>query len=94
MAMFSENRHPYYPLAVAIPGYVPNSLTTPTILAIFAVTIAVILISSHYAASHCGKRISNSDMATALWFVMCGFIHLGLEGMFNRSPSYACCFNM
>ncbi|KAJ8121913.1 hypothetical protein ONZ43_g1756 [Nemania bipapillata] len=74
--------HPYYPLGVAIPGYVAKTLTTQEILAIFTATCLGILIPTWLYIRHIRRDLPSSEVLTALWFVLCGFIHLGLEGYF------------
>lgn len=87
--------HPYHPLGVAIPGYVANEMATVTILAYFAVGCSLVLGATavvvlkyavpRYAAGEQGRggrRISTGEVATAMWFVLCGFIHIGMEGEF------------
>ena len=80
--------HPYHPLGVAIPGYVANEMATITILAYFAVGCTLILgttaiVVRKYAVPRYTEgraSISNGEVATAMWFVLCGFIHIGMEG--------------
>lgn len=84
--------HPYHPLGVAIPGYVANEMATITILAYFAVGCSLILGATavvvhkyavpRYTAKGRGAGISTGEVATAMWFVLCGFIHIGMEGEF------------
>ncbi|KAI1816771.1 3-beta-hydroxysteroid-Delta(8),Delta(7)-isomerase [Poronia punctata] len=74
--------HPYYPLGVEIPGYVAKVLSTQEILAIFSVTCTAILLPTWLYFRHARRDVSTGDALTAIWFVLCGFIHLGLEGYF------------
>ncbi|OTB16720.1 hypothetical protein K445DRAFT_317003 [Daldinia sp. EC12] len=74
--------HPYYPLGVVIAGYVAKTLSTQEILGIFTGTCVCILGPTWLSLRHARRNLSNSDVLTALWFVLCGFIHLGLEGYF------------
>ncbi|RYC66049.1 hypothetical protein CHU98_g143 [Xylaria longipes] len=74
--------HPYYPLGVVIPGYVAKVLTTQEILAIFTSTCLGILVPTWLYIRHTRSDLSSSEVFTALWFVLCGSIHLGLEGYF------------
>lgn len=73
--------HPYYPLGVVIPGYVAPSLSTLEILTKFSLTCLSILIPTWLFVYSRKRSISRSDTVATLWFVLCGFIHLGLEGM-------------
>lgn len=85
--------HPYHPLGVAIPGYVANKMATVTILAYFAVGCSLVLgatavvvrkyaVPRYAAKGREAGRISTGEVATAMWFVLCGFIHIGMEGEF------------
>ncbi|RYP73981.1 hypothetical protein DL771_003292 [Monosporascus sp. 5C6A] len=78
----NTSAHPYYPLGVAIPDYVANTLSTPTIIAIFATACFCALLPAFFLIRRARPNISSSELATALWFVLCGCIHLVLEGNF------------
>lgn len=80
----SVANHSYYPPNVVIDGYVANTLSTAQILAIFSSTLASILVPCFFLIRRARPSISTADLATALWFVLCGVIHLGLEGMSSR----------
>lgn len=74
--------HPYYPLGVSIPDYVAKVLTTQEILAIFTATGLGILVPTWLYTRRTRHDLPSSEVLTVLWFVLCGFIHLGLEGYF------------
>ncbi|KAH8671462.1 3-beta-hydroxysteroid-Delta(8),Delta(7)-isomerase [Xylariales sp. PMI_506] len=74
--------HPYYPLGVIIAGYVPRTLTTPEILSIFTVTCLSVLGPTCIYIRNRRPDLSVTEISTAMWFVLCGCIHLGLEGYF------------
>ncbi|KAI2628514.1 3-beta-hydroxysteroid-Delta(8),Delta(7)-isomerase [Hypoxylon sp. NC1633] len=74
--------HPYYPVGVVISGYVAKTLSTLEILGIFTATCLSILIPTWLFIRHTRRDLAFGDGLTALWFVLCGFIHLGLEGYF------------
>lgn len=76
--------HPYYPLGVAIPGFSANTMSTPVILAWFCGIGATIILPTLAIASRRRPGISNGELATVAWFVLCAFIHFFLEG---KSPS-------
>jgi cholestenol Delta-isomerase len=80
MAQKSSPLHPYYPLGVLIPDYVENTISTFTILAWFTAACTIILGSSLVVIRSIKPKLSNGDIATSLWFVLCAFIHLGIEG--------------
>lgn len=72
--------HPYYPLGAVIAGYVAPTLSTPEILAIFTVTCVSILVPTWLYINYTRPDLPRGHIAVALWFVLCGCIHLGLEG--------------
>ncbi|KAI8959299.1 3-beta-hydroxysteroid-Delta(8),Delta(7)-isomerase [Daldinia sp. FL1419] len=74
--------HPYYPLGVVIAGFVAKTLSTQEILTIFTGTCICILGPTWLYLRYARRELPLSDVLTALWFVLCGFIHLGLEGYF------------
>ncbi|KAI0105540.1 3-beta-hydroxysteroid-Delta(8),Delta(7)-isomerase [Nemania sp. FL0031] len=74
--------HPYYPPGVAIPGYVAKVLTTQEILGIFTATCLAILTPTWLYIRSTRRDLPVGEVFTVLWFVLCGFIHLGLEGYF------------
>ncbi|KAL2267791.1 hypothetical protein VTJ83DRAFT_5068 [Remersonia thermophila] len=79
--------HPYYPTTATIGGgYTPNTLSTPTLLAIFATGCTAILGATSLGvprlAARRGIRLSYADLGTVMWFVLCGFIHTFFEGYF------------
>ncbi|KAI0099473.1 3-beta-hydroxysteroid-Delta(8),Delta(7)-isomerase [Daldinia grandis] len=74
--------HPYYPLGVVIADYAAKTLSTQEILGIFAGTCICILGPTWFYLRHARRNLPLSDVVTTLWFVLCGFIHLGLEGYF------------
>jgi len=84
--------HPYYPLGVAIPGYVAPSMPTLEILTKFTLTCLSILIPTGVYVYTRRRPVSRPDTIAVLWFVLCGFIHLGLEGMhvFPSTPTFLC----
>lgn len=73
--------HPYYPLGVVIPGYVAPSMSTLEILTKFTLTCLCILVPTGAYVYTRRRPVSRPNAIAALWFVLCGFIHLGLEGM-------------
>ncbi|KAL1835393.1 hypothetical protein VTJ49DRAFT_6818 [Mycothermus thermophilus] len=81
----SSPAHPYYPTTAAIGGgYTPNTLSTPTLLAIFATGCTAILGATYVGvprfAAKRGIRLGCAEVATVMWFVLCGFIHIFFEG--------------
>ncbi|KAI8821011.1 Emopamil binding protein-domain-containing protein [Fimicolochytrium jonesii] len=79
--------HPYFPQSLHLPHYTSPTMTMATILTYFFSTVAVILgISYALISSSPGKGTYAATDKTRtprfLWFVVCGFIHLFLEGYF------------
>lgn len=76
----NDTNHRYYPPGVPIQDYLANTLSTIQILAIFTSTLSAILLPCYLLIRRARPTIPTAEMATALWFVLCGVIHLGLEG--------------
>lgn len=72
--------HPYHPVAAEIPSYLANTLSVPTLLATFFTGCAAILGTAYKLIKWRQPSLSRGNMATALWFTLCGFIHLFFEG--------------
>ncbi|KAG0243280.1 hypothetical protein BGW41_002465 [Actinomortierella wolfii] len=77
--------HPYYPQDLVLDHYVPNTNTMmETLVMMFAVFGAIITVSLYLAYRKRNTSIRGvGHQLTFVWFVMCGFIHLGLEGYFG-----------
>ena len=70
--------HPYFPRDILLPYYKPNVSSTAEILAVFfGVTGLVIL-----AAWRLSRRQPTGVRVKLCWFVVCGLIHMVLEGYF------------
>ncbi|KAG0290896.1 hypothetical protein BGZ96_005654 [Linnemannia gamsii] len=83
--MTEHTPHPYYPLDLILDHYVPNTYSmADTLTLLFATfgTIAVGSIALSYQKRNTTIRGFGNQL-TFLWFVMCGFIHLFLEGYFG-----------
>lgn len=74
--------HPYFPIGLALPTYAANSLPASTLVPIFAAGCAFIFLTTYITIQQTRPGLSNGAIATALWFVLCGFIHLFFEGYF------------
>ncbi|KAI9761249.1 MAG: hypothetical protein M4579_001169 [Chaenotheca gracillima] len=80
--------HPYYPMEAEIVGYLANTYSVPMLLSLFAAGCAAIfgvtLVLVRGVRSAAQKNpLSNSELATLMWFVLCGFIHFFFEGYFS-----------
>lgn len=72
--------HPFHPMGVEIPSYLANTLSVPVLLATFFTGCAVILGSTYKLITWRNPNLGRKDLAVALWFTLCGFIHLFFEG--------------
>lgn len=63
--------HPYYPLGVDVVGYAPNEFSVPTLLSIFAGGCSVIFSATYVIAKGARPSLSNGDLVTIMWFVLC-----------------------
>ncbi|KAF3766738.1 hypothetical protein M406DRAFT_29095, partial [Cryphonectria parasitica EP155] len=79
--------HPYYPPGVVIQGYVANTLSTPAILMYFCSLCAAALSPAFFLINRRRSGLPSSELATALWFVLCGYIHIVVEGYFAFNHS-------
>jgi cholestenol delta-isomerase len=74
--------HPYYPLEVEIVGYLANEWNTFELCSMFAAGCAVIFSITYTIVKRLRPSASAGDLATIMWFVLCGFIHFFFEGYF------------
>ncbi|KAF9178024.1 hypothetical protein BGZ51_008012 [Haplosporangium sp. Z 767] len=85
MESAGRTSHPYYPRGLILDHYVPNTYSMQDTLTLLFGTFGTIAVGS-LAISY-QRRNSTikglGDQVTFLWFVMCGFIHLFLEGYFG-----------
>lgn len=70
--------HPYFPRDIVLPHYKPNESSTAEILGVFfGVAGLVTLLTWRFTC-----RQTTGDRIKICWFVVCGFIHMVLEGYF------------
>lgn len=74
--------HPFFPIDAYVPDYVATSTPTAILLTIFFGTVAAILALSKVSLTHFNRNLSNSDLWTTSWFILCGFIHTFFEGVY------------
>lgn len=74
--------HPYYPLGIQILDYAANEYSVPTLLAYFATGCTGVFALTYVAVSRVRPGLPCSELATILWFVLCGCIHLFFEGYY------------
>lgn len=80
--------HPYYPLGVELPGYVPNELSTATLIETFASVAFIIFLATILYAQSKNPRLQRWDQAGAAWFVLTGSIHLFFEGYYSLNLTH------
>jgi cholestenol delta-isomerase len=74
------NSHPYYPLDLVLPNYVPNTLTAPALVGIIGTSFVLVVLSSYLSFRAYWPHLTSGERWTATWFVVCGVLHLGFEG--------------
>ncbi|KIW88191.1 uncharacterized protein Z519_11302 [Cladophialophora bantiana CBS 173.52] len=74
--------HPYYPTEIEIVNFAANEMSVPELLAAFATGCTIILSLTWFLTSSLAPRLRVVDKVIALWFCLCGFIHLFFEGYF------------
>lgn len=74
--------YPYYPPGVSVANYTLNTRSTPGLITIFVLTCTAILTTTHALVKRSHPQIPTPDLATAQWFVLCGCIHVILEGYY------------
>ncbi|EXJ66274.1 cholestenol delta-isomerase [Cladophialophora psammophila CBS 110553] len=74
--------HPYYPTEIEIVNFAANEMSVPELLATFATGCTIILSLTWFLTSSLAPRLRVVDKVIALWFCLCGFIHLFFEGYF------------
>ncbi|QSZ31599.1 hypothetical protein DSL72_001166 [Monilinia vaccinii-corymbosi] len=83
-------RHPYYPVHLEIPQYLPNQRDPMALVSIFATGCTAIASLTYLLVMRIRPRISTADLWAVLWFVLCGCIHLSFGGYyaynFRRMP--------
>lgn len=66
-----EPTHPYYPPEASITGYVANGYSVSTLLAAFVTAETILLTTTYIAAKRWRPSISQADLLTVFWFVLC-----------------------
>jgi cholestenol delta-isomerase len=72
--------HPYFPPDLDLPGYQSNNVPVPILLAAFAGATGFVLTTTSVLAHSVNPGISRGKLLTAMWFMLCGCIHLFFEG--------------
>ncbi|KAK4545329.1 hypothetical protein LTR36_003509 [Oleoguttula mirabilis] len=85
MTKAAQALHPYYPLNAVIDGWAANEWSVPYLLTIFFGACAVLFTSTYFVAKRVNSRLSKGELATIMWFVLSGAIHLLFEGYYARN---------
>jgi cholestenol delta-isomerase len=71
-----EQPHPYYPPEVLIPSYVANSYSAYSLLSALITAEALCLTTTFFVIKRWRPSISQADILTALWFVLCTLFYI------------------
>lgn len=71
--------HPYYPLGIELPGYVPMTVDFDYILAVFCVGVACVS-GLTWVLSGKHKHLTTTERLIASWLATTGVIHFVIEG--------------
>jgi cholestenol Delta-isomerase len=77
--------HPFWPLNAALPQYAANTLSSRALVASFVVGASAILGVTLSLIQQSRRTLSKTEIFMALWFTLCGCIHLFFEGMSSHS---------
>ncbi|KAI1341901.1 3-beta-hydroxysteroid-Delta(8),Delta(7)-isomerase [Xylariaceae sp. FL0016] len=74
--------HSYYPVGVDIPSYAANESSSLRLVSTFAVVCAIVLVVAKTFATKANPDLATSELSKLLWSILCGSIHLILEGYY------------
>ncbi|RDW60592.1 hypothetical protein BP6252_11975 [Coleophoma cylindrospora] len=80
--LLSMKEHPYYPPGLLLPAFISNDIPVPILVTSFAIATLFIFWFTSILARSVRPRIGNGQKWTAIWFMLCGCIHLFFEGYF------------
>lgn len=72
--------HPFSPFITELPAYVPNTLSALPLVSIFAAGCVVIFGITYGIIQRMRPSMAAGEVSIALWFALCGCIHLFFEG--------------
>ncbi|CUS12498.1 unnamed protein product, partial [Tuber aestivum] len=81
-----ENTHPFYPLRLSLPHYVPNTLSSIQLVSASAAGAFIIFAGTWILVNVTSREITTSEKLHCLWFALCGFIHFFFKGYFGATP--------
>nr|CAG8458623.1 7420_t:CDS:2 [Entrophospora candida] len=74
--------HPFYPTNLKLPTYIESTYTTTQLLSIF-VALVITVVTASLVIIRTKSNVSTINKLLFVWFIICGFIHLFLEGYFS-----------
>ncbi|KAM0480907.1 hypothetical protein ACHAPX_003795 [Trichoderma viride] len=75
--------HPFSPFITELPAYVPNTLSALPLVSIFGAGCVVIFGITYGIIQRTRPSMAAGEVSIALWFALCGCIHLFFEGYFS-----------
>jgi hypothetical protein len=72
--------HPFSPFITELPTYVPNTLSALPLVSIFGAGCVVIFGITYGIIQRMRPSMGAGEVSIALWFALCGCIHLFFEG--------------
>lgn len=79
--------HPYYPLALRLPGYAAPVIPFQQVLTYFFAACGILFVAT-WVLTGCYKRLRFDERVTASWFAMTGMVHLIIEGYVVLYPTF------
>jgi len=77
-------KHPFFPVDLELPNYVPNDKSAIELLVVFFGVIGAALIGLWIFMSSSAQTKGKTILKVKIsWFFMCGLIHFFLEGYFG-----------
>jgi len=74
--------HPYYPLDAVVNGYLVNEWSMSYLLTCFFGACFVLFTATFFVGRAVTPKLSRGELATTMWFVLSGAIHLLFEGYY------------
>ena len=74
--------HPYIPTNAEIAGYAANEWSVPALLGVFFGTCIILFTATYFLAKAKNPDLRKVELATIMWFVLSGSIHIVFEGYY------------
>ncbi|KAL7799239.1 Emopamil-binding protein [Trichoderma ceciliae] len=79
--------HPFSPFAIELPTYVANTISSPLLVSIFVAGCFAVFLVTYGIIQRTRPSMASGETAIALWFALCGCIHLFFEGYFSYNAA-------